>query len=176
MRAAHPAPLPVRSSLATSLPPLRSAYFPDSAMYSAALRMSRLAAPLAAAAAALATAAASTTFASSGAMSPSTPPQPEARISAADAEAFPSLEDVEVVPMHLHLIQAQVMFRHGHRAPVHTHHLIDISQGWAMGPRMPPGTVSVVLRNASVRAGGGGRWGPAQPCTCHAWCTSSARV
>ena len=60
---------------------------------------------------------------------------------------------VKVEPTELHLIQAQVLFRHGHRAPVHTHHLIDSSsQGWSAPPVMPEASPSVAMRNCIVSA------------------------
>lgn len=78
--------------------------------------------------------------------------QSEYRVAASDA-APPSTEPVseEVVPTKLHLISAQVLFRHGHRTPVHVHHTIDHTEGWAAGPRLPSEAVSVTMVDANVR-------------------------
>ena len=63
-----------------------------------------------------------------------------------DASA-PRLSDV-------HLIQSQIVFRHGARAPVHRHASIDTSRGWVGFPRLPPSAPSVarVLASTGKRA------------------------
>jgi hypothetical protein len=79
----------------------------------------------------------------------------KARADAAPASpALPAPEvDVEVTPTELHLISAQLLFRHGHRTPVHAHHLIDHeSQGWETTPALPQEAPSVAVVNANVSA------------------------
>lgn len=78
--------------------------------------------------------------------------------SRADAAPAPEV-DVEVTPTELHLISAQVLFRHGHRAPVHSHHLIDNeSEGWASIPALPQEAPSVAVVNANVSAHSVAEW------------------
>ena len=83
----------------------------------------------------------------------STPPAPQP--SAASSGGAPVL-----APVRLHLIHAQVLFRHGHRVPVHTHAGIETDDvdAWVVTPRVPEAVPSVVCLDAVVRAGGrGGR-------------------
>jgi hypothetical protein len=49
----------------------------------------------------------------------------------------------------LHLIQSQVIFRHGKRYPVHKHHAINTNSGWEEKEYMSPLT-TVQMKNNQV--------------------------
>ena len=70
----------------------------------------------------------------------------------AAAGGSPGQDDCEVLPTGLHLIHAQVLFRHGHRTPIHVHHAVDHTAGWPLAPALPAEAPSVVVVNANVRA------------------------
>ena len=49
----------------------------------------------------------------------------------------------------LHLVQTQVVFRHGARTPVHRHAALDTTAGWSTLPRLPLGAPPVACVLAS---------------------------
>ena len=71
---------------------------------------------------------------------------------AAPVDAAPASDETDVHPVGLHLIHAQVLFRHGHRTPVHVHHAMPHGEGWHAAADLPSEAASVVMVNALVRA------------------------
>ena len=120
-------------------------------MHAAALRLARRAAPAALLAAGGAAYAASSPAHTTplAALEPAGA-APEAAPAAAGGS--PGQDDCEVLPTGLHLIHAQVLFRHGHRTPIHVHHAVDHTAGWPLAPALPAEAPSVVVVNANVRA------------------------
>ena len=107
---------------------------PCAAMYAAMRRAALGAAPLAAAAAI-------------GRGWSSSPVIADAPSAAGDTAPAPV---AAAAPPGLHLVHAQVIFRHGARTPVHLHHSVDTSVGFDAPPVLPESAPRVELRHLST--------------------------